>query len=246
MCPNKLRIEGPNSWGASDPPPQNHFSHANPAFPRPRHSSPAPSLFCPSPYETTQKKIPGAVLDGGIFDGCSFYAADLTGCSLKDASLRRCNLSRARLGGLDLGALPALRPFGSCTDAAAGDGAFGSCGSTAGGSAAAVTVADEKAREEMIGRVQVSADGALVAVLSGDGRSGKVRVCVCMCVCTTCRVCCVFSVLCVFSGVRQEVATGSPLFVAGRCRDDMTSSYEACAFCRERARLMLHIHAHCR
>lgn len=108
------------------------------------------------------------MLDGGIFDGCSFYAADLSGCSLKNASLRRCNLSRARLRGLDVGALPALRPFGSCASAAGG-----------GGAAAVAAAADKKAQEEMIGRVEVSADGAVVAVLSGDGRSGKVRV-VCM------------------------------------------------------------------
>ncbi|CAN0522573.1 unnamed protein product, partial [Ectocarpus sp. 8 AP-2014] len=52
----------------------------------------------------------GAVLDRGIFDGCSFVAADLTGCSARDVSLRRCNLARARLGGLNIGALPTLRP----------------------------------------------------------------------------------------------------------------------------------------
>ena len=178
--------------GAPPTPPKKSLLSCKPRFSPAPGFLPRPLAVLPLPIRNNPpKKIPGAVLDGGIFDGCSFYAADLTGCSLKDASLRRCNLSRARLGGLDLGALPALRPFGSCTDAAAGDSAFGSCGSTAGGSAAAATVADEKAREEMIGRVQVSADGALVAVLSGDGRSGKVRVCVCMCVCTTCRVLCV-------------------------------------------------------
>lgn len=143
------------------------------------------------------------MLDGGIFDGCSFYSADLTGCSLKNASLRRCNLRRARLGGLDLGALPALRPFGSCADAGAGGG---------GPPAAAAAAADKKAREEMIGRVEVSADGTVVAVLSGDGRSGKVCAvlcravpCVCACVCA-----CVFIL---FFGWHMEVSSEGALVV---------------------------------
>lgn len=159
--PKKLTIQSDTqNLGAPSSPPPPHV-----LTPRSRPRLPALSpLPPPLPVNNNPKKIPRAVLDGGIFDGCSFYAADLTGCSLKNTSLRRCNLSRARLGGLDLGALPALRPFGSCCAGAPGDGG-------------AATAAAKKAREEMmIGRVEVSADGTVLAVLSGDGWSGKVRV----------------------------------------------------------------------
>ncbi|CAM9876677.1 unnamed protein product [Ectocarpus fasciculatus] len=132
--------------------------------------------------DLSQIKIPGAVLDRGIFDGCSFVAADLTGCSVRGASLRRCNLTRARLGGLDIGALPALRPFGSGGSGGATLVPARGVGAARGVVEAEAMVAgprsgggdNTRAREEMIGRVGVSADRAVVAVLSGDGRCAKI------------------------------------------------------------------------
>ncbi|CAM9193598.1 unnamed protein product [Ectocarpus sp. 8 AP-2014] len=133
--------------------------------------------------DLSQIKIPGAVLDRGIFDGCSFVAADLTGCSARDVSLRRCNLARARLGGLKIGALPTLRPFGTGSSGGATLVPAGGVGDARGVvEAAAAMVAGPRsgggdytrAGEEMIGRVGVSADRTVVAVLSGDGRCAKI------------------------------------------------------------------------
>lgn len=124
------------------------------------------------------------MLDRGIFDGCSFVAADLTGCSVRDVSLRRCNLARARLGGLNIGALPALRPFGAGSSGGATLVPARGVGDARDVvEAAAAMVAGPSSRggdntragEEMIGKVGVSADRAVVAVLSGDGRCAKVR-----------------------------------------------------------------------
>ncbi|CAM9613695.1 unnamed protein product [Ectocarpus sp. 4 AP-2014] len=133
--------------------------------------------------DLSQIKIPGAVLDRGIFDGCSFIAADLTGCSVREASLRRCNLARARLGGLNIGALPTLRPFGTGSSGGATLVPARGVGDARGVvEAAAAVVAgprsgggdNTRAGEEMIGRVGVSADRTVVAVLSGDGRCAKI------------------------------------------------------------------------
>lgn len=95
------------------------------------------------------RQIPGADLDGGLFDGCTFEAADLTGCSLRNASLRRCDLTHAKLGAVDLGVLPPLYPFRRN--------------------------GESDPNQEEIGRVEVSTDGDVAVLLSGDGRSAKVR-----------------------------------------------------------------------
>lgn len=95
-------------------------------------------------------------MDGGVFDGCSFAGADLTGCSLRNASLRRCNFAKARCSRLDLGALPAVKPFAGRRTSPRAD-------------------TEQTTTMTVIERATFSPDGEVLALLATGGLFVKVR-----------------------------------------------------------------------